>query len=69
MSVERADHALHPRVDGGVEDVVRADDVRAHGLHGEELAGGNLLERSGVEDIVHPRHGIPDGLRIAHIAM
>ena len=63
-----ADHALHSCVDGGVQNVVRADDVGAHSLHGEELAGGYLLERSGVEDIVHPRHGIAHGLRIAHVA-
>ena len=64
----QADHALHPRVDCRVEDVVGALHVRAHGLHGEELAGRHLLERRGVEDVVHPRHGVPDGLRVAHIA-
>ena len=63
----QADHALHPRVDGGVEDVIGADDVRAHGLHGEELAGGNLLERCGMKDVVHARHGVTDGLGIADI--
>ena len=64
----QADHALYPRVDGRVEDVVRADDVRTHGLHGEELAGGHLLERGSVEDVVHARHGVAHGLRIAHVA-
>ena len=64
----QADHALHPRVDGRVEDVVRADDVGAHSLHGEELTGRHLLERRGVEDVVHPRHGVAHGLRVAHVA-
>ena len=64
----QADHALYPRVDGRVEDVVRADDVRAHGLHGEELAGRHLLERRGVKDVVHTRHGVSHRLRIAHVA-
>ena len=63
----QADHALHPRVDGRVEDVVRADDVGAHGLHGEELAGRHLLERCGMKDVVHARHGVTDGLGIADI--
>ena len=64
----QADHALHPRVDGRVEDVVRADDVGAHGLHGEELAGGHLLERRRMEDVVHAGHGIANRLRVAHVA-
>ena len=51
-----------------MEDVVRADDVGAHGLHGEELTGRHLFERRGVEDVVHARHGIANRLRIAHVA-
>ena len=62
-----ADDALHARINGGVQDVVRADDVRLHGLHREELAGGHLLQRCRVEDVVDAGHGIADGLRVAHI--
>ena len=64
----QADHALYPRINGSVKDVVRTDDIRAHGLHGEELAGGHLLERSGVEDVVDAWHSVADGLWVAHIA-
>ena len=64
----QADHPLDPGINGGVEYVVRADDVGLDGLHGEELAGGNLLQGGGVEDVVHAGHGIPDGLGIADIA-
>ena len=64
----QADHALNAGVNGGVQHIVGADDVRLHGLHREELAAGHLLERSCVEDVIHAGHGVPDGLRIAHIA-
>ena len=64
----QADHALYPRVDGGMEDVVRADDVRAHSLHGEKLAGRHLFERRRMEDVVYARHGVAHGLWVAHIA-
>ena len=64
----QADDGLHPGLDGGGEDVVRADDVGPHGLHGEELAGGHLLQSGGVEDIVHPGHGPPDGLQVPDVA-
>ena len=64
----QADHALDAGVDGGVQDIVRADDVGLHGLHGEKLAGGDLLQRRGVEYVVDAGHGVPDGLGIADIA-
>ena len=64
----QADDALHARVNGGVQDIVRADDVRLHGLHREELAGGHLFQRCRVEDVIDAGHGIPDGLRVAHVA-
>ncbi len=63
----QAHHALDALVDGGVQHVVRADDVGAHGLHGEELAGGHLLERRGVEDVVHAVHGVAHRLGVAHV--
>ncbi len=64
----QADHALDMIGNRGVEHIVRADDVRLHGLHREELAGGNLLERCRMEDVVHAGHGVRDGLRVADIA-
>ena len=51
-----------------MEHVVRTDDVGAHGLHGEELTGGHLLQGSGVENVVHSRHSVPHRLGIAHVA-
>ena len=64
----KADDGLHLRVDGGCEDVVRADDVGLHRFQGEELAGGHLLEGRGVEDIVHPVHSVADAGQIPHVA-
>ena len=61
-------HAVHALVDGGVQDVVRADDVGAHGLHGEELAGGHLLQGRCVKDEVHSPEGRGDGPVIPYIA-
>ena len=54
--------------DGGVQHVVGADDVGLDGLHGEELAGGNLLEGSGMEDVVHAVHGIANRLGVSDVA-
>ena len=62
------DDTLHPLFNGGGQHIVCADDVGAHRLHGEELAGGHLLERCGVKDVVHPVHGALDGLQIPHVA-
>ena len=64
----QADNTLDTCVNGGVEDVVGADDIGLDGLHGEELAGGDLLQGSGVEDVVHAGHGVLDGLGIPDIA-
>ena len=64
----QADNTLHTGINGGVEDVVRADDVGLNRLHGEELAGGDLLQGSGVEDVVNTGHGVLDGLGVADIA-
>ena len=64
----QADDTLHTCINGSVKDVVRADDVGLNGLHGEELAGGDLLQGSGVEDVVHAGHGVLDGLGVADIA-
>lgn len=51
-----------------MQDVVRADDVGADCLHGEELAGGHLLEGGGVEDVVHAVHGVAHALGVADVA-
>ena len=64
----QAHDAVHALVDCGVKDVVRADDVGADGLHGEELAGGHLLEGGGVEDVVHAVHGVAHALGVADVA-
>ena len=64
----QAHDAVDALLDGGVQDVVRADDVGAHGLHGEELAGGHLLEGGGVEDVVHAVHGVAHALGVADVA-
>lgn len=64
----QAHDAVDALLDRGVEHVVRADDVGAHGLHGEELAGGHLLEGSGVEDVVHAVHGVAHALGVADVA-
>ena len=63
----QAHYAVHALLDGGVQDVVSADDVGAHGLHGEELAGGHLLESGSVEDVVHAVHGVAHALGIADV--
>ena len=64
----QAHDAVDALLDRGVEHVVRADDVGAHGLHGEELAGGHLLEGGGVEDVVHAVHGVAHALGVADVS-
>ena len=62
-----ADDALHTGFDGRGEDVVRSDDVGAHGLHREELAARDLLQRCRVEYIIDPRHCAPATLEAPHV--
>ena len=64
----QAHDLLHALGDGGVQHVVGADDVGAHGLHGEKLTRGNLLESSRMENVVHTVHRIANGLGVAHVA-
>ena len=45
------------------ERVLRAEDVGAHRLHRIELAGGHLLQRGGVEHVVHAAHRVVDAVR------
>ena len=62
------DDALHPLINSSGQHIIRTDNVSAYRLHGEELAGGHLFQRCRVEDVVDAGHGIPDGLRVAHVA-
>ena len=64
----QADHRLHPGIDRRRQHVLRPDDVGLDRFHWEELAGGDLLERRRVEDVVDPVHRVPDRSDIAHIA-
>ena len=64
----QADYALHTGLNGGGKHIVGADNIGADGLHGEELAGGHLLQGGGVENIVHPGHGPPNGLQVPDVA-
>ena len=62
------DDALHPLINSSGQHIIRTDNVSAYRLHGEELAGWDLLQGGGVEDVVHPAHGTTDGLQIPHVA-
>ena len=64
----QADHALHARVDGRIQHIVRADDIGLHGLHREELATRDLLQRRRVEDVIDALHRILQRALIAHVA-
>ena len=64
----QANHSLYTGINGGVQHVVRADDIGLDSLHGEELAGRNLLQSSSVENVIDTRHCVTDGLRVADIA-
>ena len=63
-----ADDALYTGIDGGIEDVVGADDIGLHGFHGEELAAGHLLQGSGMEHVVNAFHGVFQRALVADIA-
>ena len=63
-----ADHALHARVDGRIQHIVRANDIGIHGLHREELATRDLLQRRRVEDVIDARHRILQRALVPHIA-
>ena len=63
----QADDTLDTGINSSVQNVIGTDDVGLDGLHGEELAGRNLLQGSSVEDVVNTGHCVTDGLRIADI--
>ena len=50
----QTDNRLHLGLDSRRQHVVCADNIGAHGLHGEEFAGGHLLQRRRVEYVIHP---------------
>ena len=64
----KADHALDVRLNGGVQHVVGAFNVGAHGLHGEKLAARHLFERRRMEDVIHAGHHVAQALDVAHVA-
>lgn len=63
----QADDTLDTCINSSVQDVIGTDDVGLDGLHGEELAGGNLLQSGSVEDVVNAGHGVTDRLGVADI--
>ena len=63
----QADHILNTGFDGSSQHIVSADHVGLHGLHRKELAGGNLLQSSSMENIVHTVHSVLDGSKIPHV--
>ena len=63
----QADDTLDASVNSGVQHIISTDDVGLDGLHGEELAGRDLLQGGGVEDVVNTGHCVTDGLGVADI--
>jgi len=63
----QADNTLDASVNSGVQHIISTDDVGLDGLHGEELAGRNLFQCGGVENVVNTGHCVTDGLRVADI--
>ena len=56
----QADNTLDASVNSGVQHIISTDDVGLDGLHGEELAGRDLLQSSSVEDVVNTGHSVTD---------
>ena len=63
-----ADDGTYASLDGGSQDIVRADDIGLYGFHREELTARDLLQCCGMEDVIHTRHGIAARLQVAYIA-
>ena len=55
-------------LDGGCQDVLRAKHVGLHCFYREELAGGDLLQRRCMENVIDVVHGVLDTSDVAHIA-
>ena len=64
----QAYHLLDARVDRGGKNIVGADHIGAHRLHGEELAGRHLLECRRVENIVYAANHTAHAADLPHIA-
>ena len=64
----QTNHALHARVDGRIQHIVRADDIGLHRLHREELARRDLLERRRMEDVIDPADGGLERGLVAYVA-
>src|SRR6202035_4251322 len=60
--------ALNSCDDRRIEHVLRSEHVGAHSLHGMEFTGGHLLQRRGMEAIVHTAHYGGHRALIAHVA-
>ena len=63
----QADDTLDTSINSGVQHIISADDVGLDSLHGEELAGRNLLQCGCVEDVVNTGHSVTDRLGVADI--
>lgn len=62
-------HLLDPGVERGIDDRHGAVDVGLDGLHGIVLAGGHLLERRRVDDVVHaPGERAAQARLVAYVA-
>ena len=59
---------LTPAGDRRVQHILGAEHIGAHRLHRVELAGGHLLQRRGVEDVVDAAHRVADAVVVAHVA-
>lgn len=62
------DDGTYASLDGGSQDIVRADDIGLDGLHREELTARDLLQCCGMEDVIHARHGIAARLQVAYVS-
>ena len=63
-----ADDGTYASLDGGGQDIIRADDIGLDGLHREELTARDLLQCCGMEDVIHTRHGVATRLQVAYVS-
>ena len=64
----QANDALYPRLNGGIQHVLGAQNVGLHGLHGKEFTGGYLLEGGSMEHEIHAVHGVLHRSGISDVA-
>ena len=60
--------AFHAGIDGGIQRIVRTDDIGLHCFHREELAAGHLFEGGGVKHVVDSFHRVFESALVAHVA-